>query len=85
MKKVTCWYCDYYELFYKYENDTFKNTDFGFCTIKGKCRKGTAHICDNFTIRKGLFTLKDYPNKNKKKTLIKDVYNFPNQDGNNEL
>lgn len=74
MKKVTCWYCDYYEMFYKYEDGTFKNTDFGFCSVKDKCRRGAAHICDSFIIRKGLFTLKDYPNK--EKHLSKNAYKY---------
>ena len=78
MKKVTCWYCDYYELFYKYENDTFKNTDFGFCKTKEKCRKGTAHICDNFILRQGLFTKKWYPNKENQKNEY--VFDFSSRD-----
>lgn len=61
---VTCMYCEFFE---HTESSNF------FESLKGKCKKQnkihylTDDICDCFVIKSGLYTQKEYPNKEKRK------------------
>ena len=64
---VTCIYCEFFKQF-----EATNNIDF-FTSLKGECKKHNKvchikdEICDYFVIKSGLYTQKDYPNKEKRK------------------
>ena len=66
---VTCIYCDFFEQF-----EIKSNIDF-FEQLKGKCQKHNKicstedKICDYFKIKSGLYTEKEYPNKENRKPI----------------
>ena len=66
---VTCIYCDFFEQF-----EIKSNIDF-FEQLKGKCQKHNKicstedKICDYFKIKSGLYTKKEYPNKENRKPI----------------
>ena len=63
MEIVTCWYCDNYEVLFRYQNRDFVNCEWGICHLKEDCILGKEDICDKFELRQGLCTLKWFPGK----------------------
>ena len=63
MKKVTCFYCEYFECLYQFKYPKYTMVLYGLCNKKKTCRSRNAHICDSFKLRQGLHTRKWYPNK----------------------
>ncbi len=56
-----CVYCKHY-FAVQYENDYFV-IDRGICKKYDILRKPEGNICDNFTLKSGIYTKKWYPNK----------------------
>ena len=63
MEKVTCWYCEHYDILYRMFFKNYLDSDLGLCTKKKECRARDREICESFKLRQGLHTLKWYPNK----------------------
>ncbi|MBE6807986.1 MAG: hypothetical protein J6J30_02395 [Clostridia bacterium] len=63
MKKVTCWYCEHYEVLYQMDFINYVDAGFGKCYLKNRCVKKERQICERFELRRGLHTLKWYPGK----------------------
>ena len=63
MEKVTCWYCEHYDILYRMFVKNYVDSDLGLCNKKKECCARDKEICDSFKLRQGLHTLKWYPNK----------------------
>lgn len=63
MEKVTCWYCEHYDILYRMFVKNYVDSDLGVCTKKNSCCERGSEICESFKLRQGLHTLKSYPHK----------------------
>ncbi len=63
MKKVTCFYCEYFECLYTLNFTDYVLSEFGICAHKEKCRKANLTTCEEFKLRTGLHTVRWYPGK----------------------
>lgn len=63
MEKVTCWYCEHYNILYKLFVTNYVDSGLGECTKSRSCCGREDEICESFKLREGLYTLKWYPGK----------------------
>lgn len=55
MKEVVCWCCENYKLVDLYD------TDWGFCVHKNSELSGYDRVCEEFIMRRGLYTKRTVP------------------------